>query len=56
MSSRPTAAADMNETTVSPALRLLRAAGNGNELTSDEISSLIEKIVGPRIDTEHTDT
>jgi hypothetical protein len=30
MSSRPTAAADMNETTVSPALRLLRAAGNGN--------------------------
>jgi ArsR family transcriptional regulator, lead/cadmium/zinc/bismuth-responsive transcriptional repressor len=51
-------AADMNETTVSQALRLLRAAGtvtphrNGRiiryELTDDNISNLIDKITGAR--------
>jgi ArsR family transcriptional regulator, lead/cadmium/zinc/bismuth-responsive transcriptional repressor len=56
-------AADMNETTVSQALRLLRATGTVTahrsgrivryELTSDEISNLIEQIAGPRRGSGH---
>jgi ArsR family transcriptional regulator, lead/cadmium/zinc/bismuth-responsive transcriptional repressor len=56
-------AADMNETTVSQALRLLRASGTVTahrsgrivryELTDDEIGKLIDKIAGPRIGSGH---
>jgi len=51
-------AADMNETSVSQALRLLRAAGTVTarrsgrmiryELTDDNIASLIDQVAGPR--------
>lgn len=56
-------AADMNETTVSQALRLLRAAGTVTahrsgriiryQLTDDNVSSLIDKITGPRSSSGH---
>lgn len=56
-------AADMNETTVSQALRLLRATGTVTahrsgrivryELTSDEIAKLIDQIAGPRSSSGH---
>jgi ArsR family transcriptional regulator, lead/cadmium/zinc/bismuth-responsive transcriptional repressor len=56
-------AADMNETTVSQALRLLRAAGTVTarrsgrmvryELSDDDIGSLINQIAGPRASTGH---
>ena len=57
-------AADMNETTVSQALRLLRAAGTVTarrsgrlmryQLTDASISDLIDQIAGPRSGTGHT--
>jgi ArsR family transcriptional regulator, lead/cadmium/zinc/bismuth-responsive transcriptional repressor len=56
-------AADMNETTVSQALRLLRATGTVTahrsgrivryELTNEEISKLIDQITGPRSSSGH---
>jgi ArsR family transcriptional regulator, lead/cadmium/zinc/bismuth-responsive transcriptional repressor len=56
-------AADMNETTVSQALRLLRAAGTVTahrsgrmvryELTDDNIAGLIDQIARPRDSSRH---